>query len=105
MTILAKIWLTSRCKCTDAYSVDYDGGDEMESTTIVSASFQAGKQGEQYINRELRFCPVLPSLLLGWFFASGTYTYCSAQERLCFALLEPDDDLNDSSRSALPRLT
>ena len=91
-------------QCANGYSVDYDGGDDdgFDDNRLCKLFKQASKE-RQYAKRkrEYEVMPVIILLLLiGGFFASGTYTYFVRHKRASAALLEKDDDLNDTNDSS-----
>jgi hypothetical protein len=92
-------------QCADGYAVDYDGGDDdgIDDNRLCKLFKQASKE-RQYAKRKREFT-IMPVifllLLLGWFAASGTYTYFIRHKRASeAALLEKDDDLNDTNDSS-----
>jgi cbb3-type cytochrome oxidase subunit 3 len=98
-------------QCADGYSVDYDAGDDdgIDDNRLCKLFKQASKE-RQYAKRkrELTIMPfVFLLLLIGGFYVSGTYTYFVRHKRAeaSAAMLETDDDLNDSSKVNFAQLT
>lgn len=97
-------------QCAEGYSVDYDGGDDdgIDDNRLCKLFKQASKE-RQYAKRKREFTlmpVVFLLLLLGGFFASSTYTYFVRHKKAAeAALLEGNDDLNDSSKGNFAQMT